>query len=127
MDTQRVNPESLPTPLAAYHQVVRKGSTVAVAGMIGMKESGDLVGEGDIVAQTRQTLKNMKSCLEAVGATLDDVIKTTIYITDLDNYKGMNQAYDEYFSESAPARATVKVDLALPSLLVEIDALAIVG
>ncbi len=127
MDTQRVNPESLPTPLAAYHQVVRKGSTVAVAGMIGMNESGDLVGEGDIVAQTRQTLKNMKSCLEAVGATLDDVIKTTIYITDLDNYKGMNQAYDEYFSESAPARATVKVDLALPSLLVEIDALAIVG
>ena len=125
MEALRVNPDTLMKPLAAYHQVVRKGSTVAVAGMIGMDADGNVVGEGDIVAQTRKSLENMKACLEAVGATMNDVIKTTIYLTDLTNYNGMNVAYDEFLGEVAPARATVLVKLALPSLLVEIDAFAI--
>jgi 2-iminobutanoate/2-iminopropanoate deaminase len=127
MEALRVNPDTLMKPLAAYHQVVRKGSTVAVAGMVGMDVEGNIVGEGDIIAQTRKSLESMKACLEAVGATMNDVIKTTIYLTDLANYKGMNIAYNEFLEDVAPARATVLVDLALPELLVEIDALAIVG
>lgn len=127
MKAMRVNPDTLMKPLAAYHQVVRKGSTVAVAGMVGIDSDGNIVGEGDIVAQTRKSLENMQACLEAVGATMNDVIKTTIYLTDLENYKGMNAAYNEFLEEIAPARATVLVALALPALLVEIEALAIVG
>ncbi len=105
MKELRVNPDSVQTPLAAYHQVVRKGSTVAVAGMIGMDVDGNIVGEGDIVVQTRKTLENMKACLEAVGATMNDVIKTTIYLTDLANYKGMNVAYNEFFGRSCPGQS----------------------
>ncbi len=127
MEALRVNPDTLMKPLAAYHQVVRKGSTVAVAGMVGMDVEGNIVGEGDIIAQTRKSLESMKACLEAVGATMNDVIKTTIYLTDLANYKGMNIAYNEFLEDVAPARATALVDLALPEPLVEIDALAIVG
>ena len=60
MEALRVNPDTLMKPLAAYHQVVRKGSTVAVAGMVGMDVEGNIVGEGDIIAQTRKSLESMK-------------------------------------------------------------------
>ena len=126
MQAQRLNPESVSKPMASYCQVVRKGSIVATAGMVAFDASGNLVGEGDIVAQTRQTLENTKNALEAAGASMKDVIKTTVFITDFANYKGMNSVYNEISHDAPPARATVRVDLALPSLLVEIDAIAVV-
>ncbi len=88
--------------------------------------AGAIVGEGDIVAQTRQTLENLKNALAGAGAELTDVVKTMIFIVDLADYKGMNQVYDEYFAEAPPARSTVRADLALPGLLVEIEAIAVV-
>lgn len=127
MEAQRINPDSIGKPMAAYCQVVRKGNIVATAGMIAFDASGSLVGEGDIKAQTRQTLENIKNALEAAGSSLNDVIKTTIYLSDFANYKGMNEIYNEVFSPAPPARATVRADLVLPTLLVEIDALAVVG
>ena len=126
MQVQRVNPETLSKPMASYCQVVRKGPIVTTAGMVGFSLAGELVGEGDIVAQTRQTLENLKAALEAVGASMSDVIQTTIYLSDFAEYKGMNSVYNEYFGDHPPARATVRADLVLPSLLVEIDAIAVV-
>ncbi len=126
METQRLNPPGLSKPLASYCQVVRKGSLVTTAGMIPMNDSGEVVGEGDIEAQTRQTLENMKTALEAAGASLADVVKTTIYLSNMDNYKGMNAVFNEYFEAHPPARATVRADIVLPTLLVEIDAIAVV-
>ena len=126
MPAQRLNPESLSKPMASYCQVVRKGPIVATAGMVALDVSGNVVGEGDIVAQTRQTLENVKNALEAAGASMKDVIKTTIFMSDFANYKGMNSVYNEVFRDAPPARATVRADLVLPSLLVEIEAIAVV-
>lgn len=126
MEIQRVNPEALATPLAAYSQVVRAGSIVTTAGLIALDSDGKIVGEGDVEAQVRKTLENMVAALDAVGATLDDVIKTTLYLADMGDYAKMNAIYNEYFEESRPARATVEAPLVLPSLLFEMDAIAVV-
>ena len=126
MEVQRINPESLPTPLAAYCQVARKGSIVTTAGHIAFDGDGKLVGEGDIRAQTRQTLENIRVSLEAAGASIRDVLQTTVYLSDFDNYKGMNEVFTEYFADNPPARATVRADLVFPTLLVEIQALAVI-
>lgn len=127
MEIQRINPDSLNKPLAAYSQVVRKGSIVMTAGLIPFDKEGKLVGEGDIAAQTRQTLENIRMALESAGASLKDVVKTTIYLSDLSNYKGMNTIYNEYFKDYPAARTTIGATLVLPTLLVEIDAMAVVN
>ena len=126
MEAQRINPDTVMKPLASYCQVVRKGNIVTTAGQVALNAAGEIVGEGDIVAQTRQTLENLKNSLAAAGADLTDVIKTMIFIADLADYKGMNQVYHEYFADNPPARSTVRADLALPGLLVEIEAIAVV-
>ena len=126
MQTQRLNPETVATPLANYRQVVRKGAIVTTAGMVGIDPDGNLVGEGDIVAQTRKTLDNIRLALEAVGASVADIVKTTVYLTDFAEYKGMNTAFDEFFTDHPPARATVRAELVRPEFLVEIDAIAVV-
>ena len=125
MAAQRLNPNSLPKPMAAYCQVARKGSIVTSAGMVAIDADGNIVGEGDIEAQTRQTLENLKIALEAAGANMSDVIKTTIFLSDFGNYKGMNVVYNEYFGDHPAARSTVRADLVLPTLLVEIEAIAV--
>lgn len=127
MAAQRINPPSLMTPLAAYCQVARKGSIVATAGQVAFDAQGKVVGEGDIQAQTRKTLENVRDALNAAGASMEDVIKTTVFLSDLANYRGMNVVYSEFFGKAPPARSTVRADLVLPSLLVEIEALAVVG
>jgi reactive intermediate/imine deaminase len=102
------------------------GNLVFVAGIVALDASGNIVGKGDIKAQTRQVLENIKELVAAAGGTLSDVTKTTVYLTDFGNYASMNEVYREYFANSPPARATVKVELFNPSFLVEIDAIAVV-
>lgn len=127
MDIERVNPDGLARPLAAYSQVVRAGSLVTTAGLIALDSDGQVVGEGDVAAQVRKTLENLVVALESVGATLDDVIKTTLYLADMGDYRAMNEVYNEFFESSMPARATVQAALVLPTLLFEMDAIAVVG
>ena len=127
MEIQRVNPEGLATPLAAYSQVVRAGSLVTTAGLIALDAEGKVVGEGDVEAQVRKTLDNLVIALEAVGASLNDVIKTTLYVSDMADYKAVNDIYNQYFADIRPARATVEAPLVMPSLLFEMDAIAVVS
>ena len=127
MEIQRVNPEGLATPLAAYSQVVRAGSLVTTAGLIALDAEGKVVGEGDVEAQVRKTLDNLVIALESVGASLDDVIKTTMYVSDMADYKAVNDVYNGYFADIRPARATVEAPLVMPSLLFEMDAIAVVS
>jgi reactive intermediate/imine deaminase len=127
MTVQRFNPPTMMKPLGSYCQATRRGNLVTTAGVAAIDADGKLVGGGDIVAQTRATLDNLKLALEGAGATLDDVLKVTCWITDFANYEGFNQAFDEYFAGRPPARATVRADLVIPALLIEIDAIAVVG
>jgi enamine deaminase RidA (YjgF/YER057c/UK114 family) len=125
MITQRLNPEGLHKPIACYSQVVRRANTVAASGMASIDEAGHVVGPNDIAAQTAQTIRNLKAALAGVGAKLEDVIKVTIYLSDFAHYSGMDAAYREFFGDFPPARATVRADLVYPTLLVEMEAWAI--
>jgi enamine deaminase RidA (YjgF/YER057c/UK114 family) len=126
MDVQRFNPDTMMKPLGSYCQSTRRGNIVTTAGVAAIDRDGKLVGGDDIVAQTRATLDNLKLALEAAGATIEDVMSVTVWITDFANYKGFNQAFDEYFKNHPPARATVRSDLVIPELLIEIAATAVV-
>jgi reactive intermediate/imine deaminase len=104
----------------------KAGNLVFVAGIVALDASGNIVGDGDIKAQTRQVLENIKELVGAAGGTLSDDTKTTVYLSDFGNYASMNEVYREYFAKAPPVRATVKVELFNPSFLVEIDAIAVV-
>ncbi|MCL5957872.1 MAG: RidA family protein [Chloroflexi bacterium] len=118
------NPEKLARPHGPWTWGAKVGNMVFTSGQAALNAKGEIVGRGDIRAQTRQTLENIKATLEAGGATLDDVVKATIWLTDWRNYDGYNEVYAEYFGPNYPPRATVQSGLALEGLLIEIDAIA---
>ena len=125
MEVQRINPAGMSKPLGDYSQVTRRGPFITTAGLISTDTDGNVVGEGDIKAQTRRTLENMEVALAAAGATFKDVLKTTVYLSDLANYKDVQPIYNEYFGENPAARATIGAEMVLPSLLIEIEAIAV--
>ena len=115
-------PEGLATPKPPYSPVVITGDLVYTAGQVAFDAEGNLVG-GGIVEQTRQAMENLSRCLEAAGSSLDDVVKTTVFLTDLANFAACNEEYARHFTPPYPARSTVQVGLAA-GLLVEIEAVA---
>lgn len=115
-------PEGLPAPNPPYSPVVIAGDLVYTAGQVAMDASGTIV-EGGIVEQTRQVMANISTCLAAAGCTMDDVVKTTVFLTDLANFAACNEEYARHLAPPYPARSTVEVGLA-PGLLVEIEAIA---
>ena len=121
------SPRIAHVPGAPYSLGTKAGNLVFVAGMVALNQAGQLVGKGDIRAQTRQVLENVRSILEAGGAQMSDVVKATVYITDLANFAAMNEIYKSYFTSDPPARATVKAELVNKDFLVEIDAIAMTG
>jgi reactive intermediate/imine deaminase len=125
MPVERFSPSTMMKPLGSYCQSARRGPIVATAGVAAVNAAGKVIGN-DIEAQTKATLDNLKLALEAAGASVADVIKVTCFITDFANYKGFNKAFDAYFANDPPARATVRADLVIPELLIEIDAIAVV-
>jgi reactive intermediate/imine deaminase len=108
-------------------QATLAGDVLYIGAVVAYNARGELVGKGDIHAQTRQVLENVQALVEAAGGTLLDVTRTTVYLTDLANYAGMNEIYATYFPVDPPSRATVRVDLANPDFLVAIEATAVVG
>jgi 2-iminobutanoate/2-iminopropanoate deaminase len=118
--TPKVAKSSLP-----LSQATLAGNLLFIGGAVATNERGEIVGKGDIKAQARQALENIKAIVEAAGGTLRDVTRTTVYLTDLGNYNGMNEVYRTYFPVELPARATVRVDLANPEFLIEIEATAV--
>jgi 2-iminobutanoate/2-iminopropanoate deaminase len=122
---KEVRTAAAPAPVGPYSQAIEHGGWIFVSGQIPLDpESGDLVGD-DAAAQTQQVLANLRAVLAAAGAGLGDVVRTTIYLTDLGAFKAVNAVYAEAFdTEPQPARATVQV-AALPlGAQVEIDAIA---
>jgi reactive intermediate/imine deaminase len=117
-------PEGMVQPIAPYSWATRAGNLIFVSGQASLAPDGSIVGPGDIRRQTEQTLENIRITLEAAGATFDDVVRTTVWITDIAEYAGMNEVYRRYFPEGPPARATLISGLVMEGLLVEIDAIA---
>ncbi|MFG1998495.1 RidA family protein [Spirillospora sp. NPDC048911] len=131
-DKTAIKTDAAPAPLPVFSQGVRKGPFVQVSGQGSMEPgTGAFLHEGDVKAQTRRTLENVRAILEAGGASVEDVLMLRVYLTKREDFAPMNEAYDEFVREhcpsgALPARTTVFVDLPLPQMLVEIDALAAV-
>lgn len=113
---------------AGIAQGVRSGDRIYVSGQVAFDRDGKLVGEGDMTAQTRQVFANIAAVLAEAGAGLDDVVKITAFITDMDQYRDYAAARAEAFPNVLPASATVTTPaLVLPELLVEVEAIAELG
>ncbi len=115
-----------PKPQGPYSQGVKAGQFVFVAGQIPLTPEGEFVG-GDIKAQTRQVLENVKAILESAGSSLGQVVKVTVFLADMNDFAAMNEVYAEYFPERPPARAAVQSDLRFRGdvLPIEIEAIAL--
>jgi 2-iminobutanoate/2-iminopropanoate deaminase len=113
-------------PLGPYTPVVRSGDWIVCSGQLGMSD-GALVG-GGVAAETTQAVANLSGLLEAQGAALSDIVKTTVFLTNMDDFATMNEAYVAAFGDHRPARSTIGVAaLPLPGAAVEIEAWARVG
>jgi 2-iminobutanoate/2-iminopropanoate deaminase len=129
MSKQVIHTVKAPAPVGPYNQAIAAtGQMLFVAGQIPLDPlSGTIVGEEDITAQTQQVMANLGAILTAAGATWDDVVKTSVFLTDLANFVPMNEVYAEYFEEdTAPARACVEVSRLPKNVLVEIECIAMI-
>ena len=130
MTKESINPDGAPAPVGPYVQVTVAppgGRLVYCSGAVSLAPDGSVVGEGDILAQTRQTLENLKLALEAAGATFEDVVKINSYVTDFNLFSQIAPIRAEYLKEPFPASTTVEVSaLIFPELMIEIEAIAIV-
>jgi 2-iminobutanoate/2-iminopropanoate deaminase len=125
---QPISTKNAPEAIGPYSQgIVAGGSFVFSAGQIPLdSETGALVGE-TITDQTHQALKNLKAVMEAAGSSLEQVIKTTVFLQDMNDFAAMNDVYAQYFSVHPPARSAVEVAKLPKGALVEIEAVALVG
>lgn len=116
--------EQAPNPVGPYSQVVQCGELLFLAGQVPLTAGSGPLNDGDIVAQTKQVLNNLKAVLEAAGCTMDHIVKTTIFLADLGDFEAVNKVYAEYFREPYPARSTVQVAKLPRGARLEIDAIA---
>jgi 2-iminobutanoate/2-iminopropanoate deaminase len=125
VDKTVIRTEAAPAPFqgAPYNQAIRTGELVFVAGQLGLVPGAGAV-EGDIAAQTEQALRNVAAILDAAGSSMDNLVKTSVFLVDLGDFAAMNEVYAQHVGERPPARSTFQV-AALPSgALVEIEAVA---
>jgi 2-iminobutanoate/2-iminopropanoate deaminase len=119
-----ITSDQAPPPVGPYSQALAAGPLVFVSGQIALDAKGQMV-EGDIVVQTVQVIQNLKAILAAAGLTLKDVVKTTVYLADLADFKEMNRTYAEFFPDPAPARTTIQAGALPRGAAIEIDAIAL--
>jgi 2-iminobutanoate/2-iminopropanoate deaminase len=127
MAREIVSTEKAPKAIGPYSQAVKAGGMVFCSGQIPLDPAtGEMVGAGDVGAQTERVMQNLAAVLAAAGATFAAVVKTTIFLADLQDFATVNQIYGRYFPTAPPARATVQVAGLPKGALVEIEAIATV-
>jgi reactive intermediate/imine deaminase len=125
---ERINPEGMTQPTAYHHLVKAGGHLLFIAGQVSLDGEGNLVGEGDMGAQVRQVLENLKTVLASQGADFSNVVKINIFTTDIDAFREAAAIRAEYFAGNPPASTLVQiVRLARPEFLVEIEAIAVLA
>lgn len=127
MTRREIRVDELAEPLSHYTDAVRAGDLLFVSGLVAVDGEGNLVGGDDVVAQTRQVFENMRAILAAAGCGFEDVVKVTIFLTDIDDRPAINPVRQEIFGAARPASTLVEVTrLAVPGARVEIEAVAVV-
>ena len=121
---QAVSTPSAPAAIGPYSQAVRAGSLLFLSGQIPIDPTSGNIVDGDVAAQTHRVLRNIDAILQAAGAGLDQVVRTTVYLADMNDFAAMNAVYGTYFTSPAPARATVQAARLPRDARVEIDAIA---
>ena len=125
LEKKIVQTDRAPAAIGPYSQAVRSGPWVFVSGQLPIDPESGRVITGDIQAQTRQVLKNLEAILQAAGASLDRVVKTTVYIANMDEFSKVNEAYAPFFPAEPPARACVEVARLPKDVGIEIEAVAL--
>lgn len=120
-----VNTDKAPKAVGPYVQGVKADGFLFTAGQIGLDPASGKLVEGGVEAQTRRVLENLKAVVEAAGGSLTQVVKTTVYLTDLSHFQAMNQVYATFFEGHSPARSTVGVAQLPLGALVEIELVAL--
>jgi len=120
-----VKTNKAPEAIGPYSQAIVTGSFVYTSGQITIKPQTGEVVDGGIEEQAKQVLENLKNVLEAAGSSLNKVVKTTVFIKDMDSFAKVNEVYAKYFSEPYPARSCVEVSKLPKGVLIEIEAVAI--
>jgi 2-iminobutanoate/2-iminopropanoate deaminase len=127
MPREVVSTEKAPRAIGPYEQAIKFNSFLFTSGQIALNPVTGKLIEGDVSAQTRRVLENLKAVLEAGGSSLDQVIKATVYLTDLSTFSKMNEVYAEYLGRVKPARSTVGVATLPLGASVEIDLVAVLS
>ncbi len=127
MELKRIQTDHAPQAIGPYSQAIVAGNLVFTAGQIPLDpETMELV-QGDIAAQTERALENLKAVLEAAGASLASVVKTTVFLKDMNDFAAMNEVYSRYFGEHRPARSAVEAARLPKDARVEIESIAVIG
>jgi 2-iminobutanoate/2-iminopropanoate deaminase len=123
-----VRTEAAPAPFqgAPYSQAIRAGGFVFVSGQLSLKPGEKELTGGDVAAQTEQAFANLRAILEEAGSSLDNLVKTTVFLQNLGDFAAMNEVYAKHVGERPPARSTVEVAKLPSGALVEIEAIAVV-
>ena len=123
----RVQTDNAPKAIGPYSQAIKANGLVFASGQVALDPATMMVVEGEIREQTERVMNNLKAVLEAAGSSFEQVVKATVFLSDMNDFAGMNEVYGRFFGDTPPARSTVQVSRLPKDVLVEIDLIALAG
>lgn len=123
----RIQTDNAPKAIGPYSQAIKANGMVFASGQVALDPATMQIVEGGIREQTERVMNNLKAVLEAAGSSFEQVVKTTVFLADMNDFAQMNEVYGKFFAEAPPARSTVQVSRLPKDVSVEIDVIALVG